>query len=138
MDEKDQLKKDVAVRLRQVRRSMSLTQGEISDHFDTGRANYSRNEKGETFPNPVLLYTLCTRFGISLDWLIAGKGPRTREEKRKMEEPPADSLVVNSEIKEMVTLMTRVPFLLHELLARFYHFKFDYKEVIEESLKERK
>jgi transcriptional regulator with XRE-family HTH domain len=86
-NDKKNIKKAIGARLRVIRKHLQLTQVEIVENFDCGRANYSRMEKGEIFPSPTLLMALYVKFYVSLNWLIAGDGEMFREQE-KIEKKP--------------------------------------------------
>jgi transcriptional regulator with XRE-family HTH domain len=129
-----QLKKDVGTRLRILRKSLGFTQNKIVSHFDIGRANYSRMEKGEIFPSAAILSTLREEFNVCLDWLITGKGemvvPDVNEEAEKL------SAMVNleeysEEMRDLLAHMSKVPMVKHAVLGFFIEYKTRNKKLID-------
>jgi len=148
MDRKTLLK-DFAYKLRKVRESLKYTQREMADYFGTEKTNYTRYESGKIFPGFIGLYYFANSSGISLDWLVFGKGPRYYKE--KLEEETDDKQVIEEkkvieekeeaqpvpavkipegEIKELLEYMERIPYLRHEILVSFYKFKEEHKEIV--------
>lgn len=126
MKDRNELKKEVAGRLREIRKKLGIKQLEISSRLDTGRANYSRVENGESFPNLNILYTLCTEFEICLNWLIAGSGSMIirREEKNDLERP-LDK--IDAEVELLIEEMNRSPRLYHLVMELYYRDKAEQK-----------
>lgn len=133
--QKLKLKKEIGLRIRQLRKMQGYTQAEMVEYFDCGRANYSRIEKGEVFPNPTILKTLNSRFNVSLHWLICNKGSMLEQE----EQPNAvdwGGNGIEEEIKELLSYMDRVPMVKHAMLGYFLEYKAKYKRLIEPMIEE--
>jgi len=136
MDRKTLLK-DFAYKLRKVRESLKYTQRKMADYFGTEKTNYTRYENGKIFPGFIGLSYFANSSGISLDWLVCGKGPRyykenlEKEKDDKEEAQPVPAVEIpEGEIKELLEYMERIPFLRHEILVFFYKFKEGHKEIV--------
>ncbi len=130
--DKMELKKSIGSRIRQVRKSIGLTQAEMVAHFECGRANYSRIEKGEVFPNPAILRILNERFKVSLHWLICEKGDMLEDQASKgpasgMDIPAGDE----EDVQDMLAYMEAVPMVRHAILGFFLEYKAKNREIIE-------
>lgn len=128
---KNELKKEIGAKLRQLRKRLGLTQAEMVSHFNVGRANYSRIEKGEVFPNVAILFTLKKEFNVSLDWLIGGEGEMltlTEEEARKKRLHWSDS---SKEIDELFYHIEKVPMVKHAVLGFFLEYRSKNSQLIE-------
>lgn len=66
--------KGIEHRLRAVRDSLSLTQGEMASRLGVPYRTYQNYEQGKTAPKVASLVALSASSGISLDWLILGRG----------------------------------------------------------------
>ncbi|MCP4216436.1 MAG: helix-turn-helix transcriptional regulator [bacterium] len=121
---KTTLKEEVGGRMRKLRRELGYTQAEMVSHFNIGRANYSRIEKGEVFPNARVLSILKTKFGVSLDWLICGEGRMAPHKDN------GDSLEVREEIPYMVRLMEAHRMVRHAVLGFFLEYTSKNKELL--------
>ena len=86
-------RKEIGQRLKKFRMSQGFTQEQFSEFLSTGRANLSRVEKGETFPNHEILKLMRHKFHIKMDWLLFGLG---------MPIAGADLLNYESEIEMLV------------------------------------
>ena len=135
---KEQLKQEIGTRMREVRKALGFTQEKMVENFDIGRANYSRIEKGEVFPNPSMLNILRTKFNVSLDWLITNNDsmfiPETGERYKK-EVDPSD---YPDEIQDLLKHMKEIPMIKHAVLGYFLEYKIEHKKLIHESLMESK
>ncbi len=129
---KQELKRGVGQRLRQFRKKKGLSQGEFAAYFDIGRANYSRIEKGEVFPNVFTLNVLKKHFDISLNWLLSNEGDMyvTAEEEQ------LNLSHVSQDMKDLIYHMENVPMLRHAVLSFFLEYKFSNQELVAKILKQ--
>lgn len=61
----------VKTRLTQIRGDKTFDK--FAEELGVARTTYMRYEKGEA-PSFDLLFTLCTKFNININWLLTGKG----------------------------------------------------------------
>ena len=122
--------KGISARVRKIREVLSYSQDSMAAHFGVARASYYRYESGEALPGPYALDVLANNFDVSLDWLIAGKGPMFYKEKKRPEEKIKLENALD-EVKELLDHMDRIPLLRLEVLSFYYKFKRDYKDLIE-------
>ncbi len=135
---KTTLKKEIGAKIRKVRKAHGYTQDQIVDYFDCGRANYSRIEKGEVFPNPTILKVLADNFNVSLGWLICGKGEMfgMADEKEKLTKKLATDEIEAEEISLLLDHFVRVPMVKHAVLGFFLEYKAKNKKIIAPYLEE--
>jgi transcriptional regulator with XRE-family HTH domain len=125
---KEQLRRDVGLRMRRIRKALGYTQEQMVSFFPTGRANYSRIEKGEIFPGPMILNTLTKEFNVSLDWLISDVGEifhKSNEAKSEL-----DYGANTKEIQDLLIYMKNVPMLKHAVLTFYMEYKAKNKDYI--------
>ena len=67
-------KKEIGKRIRKIRSAAGKTQEDFIKDLSMGRANYSRIEKGEIFPNLEVIRLLHIHYNINLNWLLLGFG----------------------------------------------------------------
>lgn len=71
-------------RIKQIRKSFSLTQTEFSTILGLTKNFISLLETGERTPSDRTIIDICVKFGVSETWLRTGEGdpflPKTREE----------------------------------------------------------
>jgi transcriptional regulator with XRE-family HTH domain len=132
---KQQLRKEIGMKMRKIRKALGYTQVQMVSFFDIGRANYSRIEKGEIFPTPTTLNTLCREFHVSLDWLIANEGEMFIPENKKQDtKKKRDSGKYNQEVSDLLSLIEKVPMVRHAILGFFLEYKQKNQRIIQEIL----
>ena len=57
-------------KIKQIRKSLNLTQQEIADSIGVSKQYFSRVENGITELSKEKATMLCNNYGISLDWLL--------------------------------------------------------------------
>lgn len=62
----------VRQRMREAREAAKLTQAEVGADLGVSRQVITKWENGTSSPNPVQVVRLCTRYGVSTDWLLTG------------------------------------------------------------------
>lgn len=135
---KSTLKKEIGVKIRQVRKSLGYTQDRMVDFFDCGRANYSRIEKGEVFPNPAMLNVFNSHFNVSLHWLVCGKGEMLEHDEKQGDiNPPAKGSDA-AEIQDLLDYIEGVPMVKHAVLSYFLEYLEKNKKLIAPFLKQPK
>lgn len=150
--EKRRMLMEIGFRLKEVRRALRASQDKMGEIFGVGRTTYAKNENGETFPNTRAYYTLATRYGISLDWLICNKDQMFYKERNKEEEKKEEKEAMElkqaketgeevkaaadlpEEVKELLEYMERVPLLHHQVMAFYHRFRFENKELVQACL----
>jgi transcriptional regulator with XRE-family HTH domain len=130
---KEQLRKEIGMRMRKLRKALGYTQEQMVSYFDIGRANYSRIEKGEIFPGAAILNTLKIEFDVSLDWLITDEGQmfHHRREGKSEREEQVDFGTYSGEVRELLVYMDKVPMVKHAVLGFFLEYKMKNQDYIE-------
>jgi transcriptional regulator with XRE-family HTH domain len=133
--DKNSLLRDIGRRLKSVRASLKYSRNEMGAQFGISMTGYTKNENGLTVPGIGALYKLGTRFNISLDWLICGKGTMISKNQGTL----AEKLGVNEsllleDVKVLLQHMERIPRLRYEILGQFHKFKEENKELVASSM----
>lgn len=93
-NEKKELKKEIGKQLLKIRKKHGLKQEQLSKILGCGRANYSRIEKGEIFPNHLMLVKLKETFNVNINYIVTGQGDLylkdTRSSLDVLELPPGN------------------------------------------------
>ncbi len=73
----------------------SATQADFAKQFGITRAEVSKIERGEVRPTAELLYNICLKHHLSLEWMLSGHepSPESRQEQLFKEEPANAALV---------------------------------------------
>ncbi len=134
-EKKKTLLKEFASRVKEIRESLKGSQEEMAARFGVGRSSYIKYEYGNSFPALPTLILLSRALNISLDWLIAGKGPmlyqeKEREQAEAKEVPAAGLTGLEEDVQALLHHMTAIPLLRHEVLRFYYKFIPDYPDLI--------
>ncbi len=143
MDSKN-LKSIFSNRIIELRRSLNYSTKKMGDCLSASQTSYRRYEQGKILPGYPGLYSNAENLGISLDWLVCGKGPVYYKEEEKNDraegkkETLQDLLPGSSleEIKDLLENMNRIPLLRHEILVYFYKFKAEHKDLVDGGMAE--
>ncbi|WP_420996203.1 helix-turn-helix domain-containing protein [Cupriavidus sp. 30B13] len=92
-------KADVAARLKEARQFLGLSQQKLADKFGISKPGLQGNEAGKSMPGGDLL-ACYSSLGISVDWLLTGKGSMTFDDSGERAQPSAGPLDV--ELLEVV------------------------------------
>lgn len=106
-------------RLIQLRKHLGYAPGDMARKLDMQRPGYFKNERGETFPSLKTLDILQRDWGVSMDWLLFGKGPMFFKEAPKS----VRALTAAPEIQELLTHMAEDPKLKHGVMLYFLEQK---------------
>ena len=152
---KREFSREVGRRLTMVRRQLGYSRPEMAERFGISSNALGKNEHGDSVPNTQTLHRLASDFNISMDWLFFNKGPMYYKEKKSMAElqkeldlarqqiavsekkKPTESKEMDTaavpqlepEVRELVEQMGKIPLLHHEILAHFYRFKKENKDL---------
>ena len=61
-------------RLKQLRKTLDLTQQQFADKIGIKRNSYANYETGRNTPIDAILISICREFGVNEDWLRTGEG----------------------------------------------------------------
>jgi transcriptional regulator with XRE-family HTH domain len=130
-----QLRKEIGIRMRKIRKTLGYTQAHMVSFFDIGRANYSRIEKGEIFPTATTLNTLLKEFNVSLNWLISNEGEMFLEKKKPGLKNRAFGKYIE-EINDLLLHLEKIPMVRHAVLGFFMEYKMNNQGILQEILEQ--
>ena len=139
MDKKS-LTKEFSARLTGLREELHHSRVKMAEFFKTAQDSYRRYELGEMLPGFQSLYAAAMELGLSLDWLVCGRGPvyyQEKEEKTENETPSGLSRESGDEIAALLDHIDRIPLLRHEIMVYFYKFKVEHEDLIARSMGEK-
>ena len=61
-------KKETGIRLRNIRKSMKISQKQLANPLNTTQSTISAYENGKTLILSAFLYQICKKYSISMDW----------------------------------------------------------------------
>ncbi|MCP5105355.1 MAG: helix-turn-helix domain-containing protein [bacterium] len=124
--------KAISAKIRAMRVELRISPDSMANHLGVARSSYNGWGGGEALPGPVGLKTLANKFDISLDWLIADKGPMFYKGKKTSPDGNTGIEEVMDDVKELLAAMDRIPLLRFEMLTAFQKFKLKNKTLMEE------
>jgi len=127
---KEELRKEIGLRMRKLRKKLSYTQDQMVSNFNIGRANYSRIEKGEIFPVATILNTLRKELNVSLDWLISNEGEMFLQERKERTEK-VDFGEYTEEVRDLLFHLHKIPMVKHAVLGFFIEYKLKNENIID-------
>ena len=65
--------KTIGSRLKELRKKLGLTQQEIAKECSISQTTYSTYESGIYLISTITIYTICTKYNISIDWIVGLK-----------------------------------------------------------------
>ena len=78
----------VAERLREIRESLGLSQGEFAQSIGVHRVTYNNYERGKSEPPLSVIKEIVQRYNVNPTWLLTGEGEPFQEEGRRVEVDP--------------------------------------------------
>jgi transcriptional regulator with XRE-family HTH domain len=123
----DHLQKEIGRRIKEIRKEKRLTQDAMVKYLECGRSNYSRIESGQVMPGGTMLAVLFFKFNVSLDWLFTGQGGKYYDGFFP------DFGDYSDDVRRLIKDMAASKAIKHSLLSHYYHYKVQYKSMIEGS-----
>jgi len=119
--------KAISGKFKYVREMLRISANTMAARMGVSRSSYDKYEYGGAFPSTLGLKVLANDFNISLDWLIAEKGPMIYKEKTGLTATMSD---VNSDVKSLLADMERIPLLRYEVLTLYHKFILEHKDLM--------
>lgn len=121
----------IGARLREIRKRLNLTQDQFGAKFGLKRSAMGKHERGECSPTIKMLNTLAFQYNVSMDYLLCGRGQLFYKKDEADNEP---QLKLDKEMKEMVSLVNRLPLVRHTIMGYFQRFKIENRDLIAKEL----
>ena len=122
--------RNVGWRLREIRKRLNLSQEEFGRILGLKRSSLGKHERGNSFPTGKMLNILVNKYNVSMDYLLSNRGTLFYKEKEGKD-------IIDEEIKEMLTLMSKVPLVRHSVMSYYQRFKLENQELIEKESKKK-
>jgi transcriptional regulator with XRE-family HTH domain len=106
----DTMDKKTGQRIKTLRIEKSLTQEDLGEKLGLDRGTISKIERGENAPTVKTLIALREIFGVSVDWVLTGKGLKN----------PID---IDDDLMEMIEDLTNNHTAKIKVLSFFYNYK---------------
>lgn len=118
-------------RLRELRKHLHMTQKEFGALFGLTRSGLGKHEREDSFLTLKMLQILADKYNVSMDYLLCNRGTLFYE-KGAFEN--GKGKFTDDEVKELLSLMARVPLVRHSVMGYFQRFKIENREIIEKEL----
>ncbi|MCP4154414.1 MAG: helix-turn-helix transcriptional regulator [bacterium] len=109
--------KKIGERIAKARGDREMRQIEFAEILNISRSNLSRIENGAVRPTLDILLILKNKLGISIDWMLTGKG----------DSAGMAPIEYDSEVRELLEFMKRNRAMKYHILGAFH----SYKELLE-------
>lgn len=134
--EKQMKDEDFSKRLTELRKSLHYSRSKMATLFRVALVTYRRYEQGLMLPSFFSLYDVAVKLGVSLDWLVCGRGPVYFKEIKEKLEKQAVHEAYPPEITNLLDHMNRIPLLRNEILSYFYKLKAEHEGIIARGMEE--
>lgn len=124
-NQEKEIREAISKRFTQMRLALGLNHQQLADGLYIARTTYTRYESGTFIPSIHTLNLLSSRFNVSLDWLLTGKGSMFLPKNDKPAPPPIE---ISEEEKEMLETMKTTPILRYKILLFFQEQKSQFKD----------
>jgi len=125
-------KKEVGARVKAFRIHLDMTQKEIAEFLDTGRANYSRIEIGHIYPGLFMLKNLQEKFGLNPNWIINKRGEMFLQD---IEDARFSFGKDEPDVQDLLFYMEKVPAIKYTVLTHLSEYKARNQDIIQAAFK---
>jgi transcriptional regulator with XRE-family HTH domain len=127
---------DFCKRIKELRKALHYSRSKMAGFFRVALVTYRRYEQGLMLPSFFRLYDVAVKLGVSLDWLVCGRGPVYFKEIKEKLEKQAVHEANPPEITNLLDHMNRIPLLRNEILSYFYKLKAEHEGIIARGMEE--
>jgi len=125
---KNKLNIEIGQRLKQIRKDLGLSQQEMASTLFVNKSMYQKYEIGRSIMPVWFLETCCTKYGVSLNWLVAKKGEKYINNQEGLSAEIETAYF--KEASELLNIMKKNPVIRYSVLAHFQTLKVTNKEII--------
>lgn len=94
----------------------------------------AKHEKGIHFPTGKMLDALASKYNVSMDYLLCGRGKLLYEDKDNLDLKRFGKIMEDKELKELFSLVSSMSWVRHAVLSYFQRFKLENRDLIEKEL----
>ncbi len=123
----------VGLRLKQIRKSLKLTIGELSKATGLSVSGISEMESGNKKPSSVYMFGLAKEFKVNVNWILTGMGTMFAPDI----ELDLDFGQDNDLVRELILSIKNINIARFDILKYFANFKRENQELLKEALKEK-
>ena len=129
-------KKTIAERVKSIRKTLKLTQEELSQKINVSPTYICQVEKGKYKPNFDFLENISRELNVNLYWLIFGQGEMFLDPAILLELQSYNYYVKTEEVRNFLWYYRRSAIVQHSTMAHFYTLLIQQKQNIEKEIQE--
>jgi transcriptional regulator with XRE-family HTH domain len=126
----EELRKSIAGRLREIRKTLGLTQAELAEKLNISKPTYVRYEAGEIFPSLFVIVGLKEFFNINLNWLVTEVGEMFVDKENAISPEMHEKIFKDSKYLQLIDSM-QVPVVEQVIFAKLFELRRLFKEEID-------
>jgi len=115
--------KEIGLRLKEVRKSLNLTQEKLKEETGLSIGFISGIETGKKRPSSILLFYLAHRYNVNINYLLTGKGDRIFKESYLEKSRHIDFGRDKHVIEELLYYLEHYDLARYSILTSFLKFK---------------
>ena len=127
---KKSIMENFSKRITELRQAMHLSRKKMAAFFNTAEVTYRRYEQGLMMPGFFSLYAAGVKLGVSVDWLVYGRGPVYYKVIEEKVEKQSVQETLTPEVLNLFEHIKRVPMVRNEMLSYFYKIRIEHEETI--------
>ncbi len=122
----------VGSRLREARLKLKMTQKQLGKELGINASAVAKYENGICFLNTKMLNIIATKYNVSIDYLVSGRGTLFYEDKDNLDFNRIKNIIdEDKELEELFSMVSSMPLARHSVLSYFQRFKLENWEIIE-------
>lgn len=124
--------KDIGTRIKEVRKTIRVTQKEMAAQLGIFDSYLSDIETGKGNPGHSFFFKISSVFKVNLNYLLLGKG----EMFSKPEQTPEEETFVDDikTIEDLTWYMKKSPLFFHQIMGFAFKFKYEHEEIIRKNI----
>ena len=126
---------EVGSRLKEIRQRLKMTQQQLGEKLGINGSAVAKHENGITFPTGKMLNILASKYTVSMDYLLCGRGTLFYEDKDIPDSNRYKYIIrEDKELAELVSMVSSMSWVRHAVLSYFQRFKLEHRHLIEKEL----
>lgn len=126
---------EVGLRLKEIRWKLQITQEQFGEKLGIKGSTMAKHENGFCFPTGKMLNILASKYNVSMDYLLCGRGTLYYKDRDSRDSSHIKDIIgEDKEMEELFSLMSSVPLVRYSILSYFQRFKLENNELIDKVL----
>jgi len=123
---------EVGLRLKEIRMKLKISQVELGKVLGINGSAVAKYENGVCSLNTRMLNILATKYNVSMDYLVSGRGTLFYGDKESNR--IKNIIREDKDLAELFSLVSSISLVRHAVLSYFQRFKLENREIIQEEL----